>query len=84
MEGLPAFRQGVPNRRLVEDGTLASAITLCVVAVEDDTPMAATRPCSTTYYKVVSENTVLCSTVYVGPGVWGQTASTQGVLWVPR
>ena len=38
MEGLPAFRQGVPNRRLVEGGTLASAISLCV---EDATPMVS-------------------------------------------
>ena len=36
MEGHQAFKQGIPNRRLVEDGKLASAITLCV---EDGTPM---------------------------------------------
>ena len=41
MEGRPAFRQSVPNRRLVEDGTLASAITLCV---EDGTPIVFLGP----------------------------------------
>ena len=36
MEGLQTCRQGVPNRRLVEDGTLASAISL---RVDDGTPI---------------------------------------------
>ena len=52
---------------------------LCVLSL-----CAATRPRSTTYNKVVSDNTVFDCSVYVVPGLWGQTASTQGVLWVPR
>ena len=41
MEGTQAFKPGIPNRRLVEDGKLSSAITLCV---EDGTPMIFLGP----------------------------------------
>ena len=41
MEGTQAFKQGIPNRRLVEDGKLSSAITFCV---EDGTPMTFLGP----------------------------------------
>ena len=41
MEGRQAFKQGIPNRRLVEDGKLSSAITFCV---EDGTPMVFLGP----------------------------------------
>ena len=41
MEGTQAFKLGIPNRRLVEDGKLSSAITLCV---EDGTPMVFLGP----------------------------------------
>ena len=41
MEGTQAFKPGIPNRRLVEDGLLSSAITFCV---EDGTPMTFLGP----------------------------------------
>ena len=41
MEGTHAFKPGIPNRRLVEDGSLSSAITFCV---EDGTPMVFLGP----------------------------------------
>jgi len=41
MEGTQAFKLGIPNRRLVEDGKLSSAITLCV---EYGTPMIFLGP----------------------------------------
>jgi hypothetical protein len=41
MEGTQAFKPGIPNRRLVEDGKLSSAITFCV---EYGTPMVFLGP----------------------------------------
>ena len=73
------IRLKVPSRLY---GYAGSSIEVSACAIRHR--LAATRPCSTNYNKVVSENTVLCSTVYVVPGSRGQTASTQGVLRVPR